>query len=531
MNLKDFKKLSIEEQNKIKNDLSYDLCILNMSSDDILAKYNICYSTFRHLKKIFNINRTKEQDYALKAQSNKKKQKETTKKMMETKLKRYGCSGYNNIEKIKKTNLEKYGVENVYSSKQIKEKKKESYLKHYGYDHPMKNPEFKQNYIENRLLKNNGFWNNNIAQIMSTKINKYGIGQFSIIEKIKNTKLERYGNPVYVNPEKCKETWNNKTKEEINNIANKRIKTNVQRYGIENTWLLSTHNSISKINYNFSDILNELNISHELEYRIKNRKYDIKINNILIEINPTYTHNSTYAPIFFKKDKNNKPLSKTYHLEKSQLAIENGFRCIHIWDWDNWDKIINLLLPKQKMYARKCELKEVSKKECDEFLNIYHLQNTCNGQKIRYGLYYNNELVQIMTFGKPRYNKNYEWELLRLCSHKDYIVVGGSQKLFKHFLKMQKPNNIISYCDNSKFSGDVYLSLGMIKVSNGAPTINWSKGIERITNNLLNQRGYDQLFKTNFGKGTSNRDLMIENGWREVYDCGQSVYEWKLNNK
>ena len=38
------------------------------------------------------------------------------------------------------------------------------------------------------------------------------------------------------------------------------------------------------------------------------------------------------------------------------------------------------------------------------------------------------------------------------------------------------------------------------------------------------QRGYDQLFGTSYGKGTSNRDLMIQNGWREVYDCGQITW-------
>ena len=25
-----------------------------------------------------------------------------------------------------------------------------------------------------------------------------------------------------------------------------------------------------------------------------------------------------------------------------------------------------------------------------------------------------------------------------------------------------------------------------------------------------------------------NRELMIEHGWKEVYDCGQKVFEYKL---
>mgnify|MGYP007037140579 CR=1 FL=1 len=65
-----------------------------------------------------------------------------------------------------------------------------------------------------------------------------------------------------------------------------------------------------------------------------------------------------------------------------------------------------------------------------------------------------------MTFGKPRYNKNYEYELIRYCSSKN--IVGGAEKLFNYFIKTYNPKSIISYCDWSKFNGDVYLKLGFI---------------------------------------------------------------------
>ena len=47
-----------------------------------------------------------------------------------------------------------------------------------------------------------------------------------------------------------------------------------------------------------------------------------------------------------------------------------------------------------------------------------------------------------------------------------------------------------------------------------------------ITDNLLRQRSYDQLFKTNYDKGTSNKELMLKNGFVEIYDCGQSTYRY-----
>ena len=52
----------------------------------------------------------------------------------------------------------------------------------------------------------------------------------------------------------------------------------------------------------------------------------------------------------------------------------------------------------------------------------------------------------------------------------------------------------------------------------------WSKGKEYITANLLRARGYDQLFGTQYGKGSSNEELMLKSGWLPVYDCGQYVY-------
>ena len=136
-----------------------------------------------------------------------------------------------------------------------------------------------------------------------------------------------------------------------------------------------------------------------------------------------------------------------------------------------------------------------------------------------------------MTFGKPRYNKHYEYELLRLCSHSDYIVVGGAERLFKHFVDAYKPNGIVSYCDASKFDGGVYTRLGFNFKSVSSPTKHWYniKSGQHITDNLLRQRGFDQLFNASYGKGTSNEELMVEHGFLPIYDCGQRGYVF-INN-
>jgi len=261
------------------------------------------------------------------------------------------------------------------------------------------------------------------------------------------------------------------------------------------------------------------NISYEREYVLSNKRFDFKVNNALIEINPYPTHNSTWG-IY------GTPLDPKYHFEKTKIAQKNGYRCIHVWDWDDIDKVIMNLSNKTTVYARVCDIKELSKKECDEFLNKYHYQNSCKGQKFIYGLYYNGLLIQVMTFGKPRYNMNFDYELLRLCTHPKYLVVGGSNRLFNHFIQQKTPRSIISYCDMSKFSGDVYKRLGFELLHENPPSKHWYNGKTHITNNLLKQRGFDQLFKTNYGKNISNKQLMLDHKFVEIYDCGQSTFMW-----
>ena len=71
-----------------------------------------------------------------------------------------------------------------------------------------------------------------------------------------------------------------------------------------------------------------------------------------------------------------------------------------------------------------------------------------------WGLYYNNELVSMMTFGNPRYTKKVQYELIRYCSSR--TIVGGANKLFNYFIQNYQPQSIVSYCDTSKFEGAVY---------------------------------------------------------------------------
>lgn len=302
------------------------------------------------------------------------------------------------------------------------------------------------------------------------------------------------------------------------------IKTNMERYGVPYACytpgcINSRNNLISHVNRDFGKQLANANVSYSFERRLDNRSYDICIEDqkTLIEIDPTFTHSSVYTGLY-------DPVAIDYHLKKSQLATEHGYRCVHVFDWDDWGKIVNMFVDKRSVYARKCKLYRINKAVGDKFLNDYHIQGACRGQLLYLGLVYDDELIQLMTFGKPRYDKKYDVELLRFVTRPDVRVIGGASKLFKFATQDYGLHNIISYCDVAKFTGDVYEKIGMKLERVTPPQEIWSKEEKYITANLLRSRGYDQLFHTSYGKGTSNEDLMLQNEWYPIYDCGQRVY-------
>lgn len=369
------------------------------------------------------------------------------------------------------TNAEKYGGKSPFCSEEVRNKSKETVLRKYGVDNVRKSDVVK----------------NKIKQTQSHRYGGVGFASESLMNKYKQAMLDKYGVKYGCLLPQCYESRNGK---------------------------------FSVPNNAFEKTLVENNINHTTEFILDTFRYDFKIDNVLVEINPSYSHNSTFGYKGYSSG-----IDKNYHCEKSKKAVENGYKCISVWDWDDVDKVVNLLKHRDVVYARKCSIKLIDNNLTKTFLNQHHLQGYVKSD-INLGLFYNDELVSVMTFGRPRYNKKYQYELLRYCSIKN--VVGGVEKLFKYFLKTYNPTSIISYCDLSKFTGDVYDKLGFerISLSIGKHWYNIKTG-KHITDNLLRQRGFDQLLGDQygrFGKGTSNEELMLKYGFVEIYDCGQASY-------
>lgn len=276
----------------------------------------------------------------------------------------------------------------------------------------------------------------------------------------------------------------------------------------------------------FVSELNSFGVESKVNETVDGVTYDVLVPQLgtVVNFDPTSTHNSYTAGV-----------ASDFHRSVTRKANKSGLSCIHVFDWDDVSKLALMLSPKKSVFARKCSIEKVDQSTANVFLGLYHLQGSARGQTACYGMYYDGKLVSVMTFGKPRYNKSYQWELIRLCYHPSYRVVGGSERMWKHFLSDERPRSVLSYCDSSKFTGSVYYKLGMTLKSEGLPSKHWYSESEterskHITNNFLLQHGYDQIFRTNFGKGTSNEKLITERGYLPIYDCGQMTFEWKSDS-
>ena len=452
---------------------------------------------------------------------NPSKSKEVYDKVRKTNLDRYGveCSAQSYVvkEKIKATNLKKYGVEYSFQAEAVKEKIKDTCIERYGVDNPSKSEVIKSKIVESNR-KNLGV--------------DYPMQSKDVLDKSRATSFEKYGTEYPNQSEIVKSKIDASTLEhygvnracKLDEFKQKIVDTNRERYGVDYTCLIYSgklKGNDSSYNRSFAELLDINNITYEREFLLQKYSYDFKVGNTLIEIDPTATHNTYFSPYGDNR------IDVNYHRDKTKLAKDNGYSVIHIFEWDDINKVMQLLKNRVTIYARKCEVRMVSEVDTGNYLDTYHLQGTCRGQKIRLGLYYNNQLVSLMTFGKSRFNKNCEYELLRYCA--SHNVVGGAEKLFKYFIDNYKPSSIVSYCDTSKFSGKVYDTLSFEFIKTNKPRKHWYSMKERrhITDGLLLSQGYDRLFKENHGKGTSNEELILARGYLPVYDCGQATYIWR----
>jgi transposase len=218
-----------------------------------------------------------------------------------------------------------------------------------------------------------------------------------------------------------------------------------------------------------------------------------------------------------------------YHKKKYQECKEKGFKLITIFESDDMDKIKKLLLKllgkTERIYARKTIIKQIKTKTAKDFHEKYHLHGFV-GASYHYGLYNNEELVMVGSFGKNRFSKKYEYECTRLTSG-DITVVGGVSKIFKHFVKNVNPKSIVTFADLRFGNGKSYLNCGFEEIGT-TPQNYWyfKKNIIKLFSRVKFQKHKLKDILENFDPDKTEYENMINNNWDRIWDCGNAKYIW-----
>lgn len=217
---------------------------------------------------------------------------------------------------------------------------------------------------------------------------------------------------------------------------------------------------------------------------------------------------------------------KTYHISKTDMCEEKGIDLIQIWSssWiskkEIWKSRIRAKfgIVAEKIAARKCTVREINVGEKNTFLDKNHLQGR-DKSNTKLGLFYNDELVSVMTFGKSRYNKNVDWELIRFATKLDTLIVGGFSKLLSNFRK-KNPGSIVSYADRMHSKGNVYEKNGFIVDRKNPANYHYFKGNET----LLHRQNFQKSKIAEPRDIRTEFEIMSSNGYKWVYDCGTITY-------
>ncbi len=412
---------------------------------------------------------------------------------------------------------EKYNVENISQLKEIKEKKANTFLEKYGVENPMQSSEVIEK--RNQLMKE-----------------KYGTTKRKYVN-VRNRKdfmdLESFLKNKNLTVTDLTKYFEVKRDKMIREIHEQKVPHLVKDFGVENSLKEKEFKVFIETNFpKIETIINDRTIlsGKELDFYFPEHK-------LAVEISPSRTHN---VDIGFAGTQG---VDKNYHLEKFLGCVNKNIELITIFDWHDWNKVLEMITHKlmgstTKIFARNTEYIEegyLNKKEFDMF-NDYHILNLPNNFKRKNSvskLIYNDEIVGLALWVK----KGNIAELKRMVFKPGHNVIGGPSKMLKNFIRNNKDiKYIYTFSDCDLGTGNVYKTIGFDLLEESKPQINYYHSYykKHIRHLSLVMQGADRLLK-NFpnyvpvGIGEnlpSNAEILRSYNFLTVYDCGYRKWEY-----
>lgn len=241
---------------------------------------------------------------------------------------------------------------------------------------------------------------------------------------------------------------------------------------------------------------------------------------LAIEVNGRYWHSEERGK------------TQNYHVDKTEKCLSKGVSLLHFWDdeIDNKFDIVCSMVNSRigntnPVYARGLTVKEIGF-SITKFLNENHLQGDSN-HSVAFGLFEGDELISAMTFAKPRFSAESEWEIIRFATKLNTRVIGGASKLFKAFIRTYSPNSVLTYADRRYSEGKVYEKLGFEFSHNSKPSYFYTNGGTNVSRYAAQKHKLSKLLGDKFKLELSESENMLAAGYNKVYDCGNKVFIWK----
>jgi len=264
------------------------------------------------------------------------------------------------------------------------------------------------------------------------------------------------------------------------------------------------------------DILDDIGIPYEKKKRgilSNNRELDFYIpsKQIAIEVDGIYWHSSAAGK------------TQHYHVDKTNQCEQLGIQLLHFWDQEVINKrplIASMIRAKigatDRFYARKCAVADVPTSVSVAFFNQNHMQGYTPAART-VGLYYNDKLVCAGSFSRPRFNKKFDWELIRFATVVDTTVVGGLSRIISNI-----EGTLLSYANRRWSSGAAYRACGFNCVGTTKPTYYYTRDFRTIESRMKYQKHL--LVRSGHDGSLTESQIMERLGYAKIWDCGQLVF-------
>ena len=459
--------------------------------------------------------------------------KEIEEKRKYTNLKIYGVNFASQNEdvknKIKETNLERYGKEHATQSEQIKEKTKNTNLKKWGVEYPILTKEIKdkarKTLLDNYGVEHPSYSNELLNKAKITKENKINFAKSQNLLTVSelSMKFNRHEKTILHAVERLNISVVHFNRDEHYYINESDLAILSDFFFKTEDWGTSYS---EKEMVDFIKSIYDGEIIENTKKIIPPKELDVYISNknLAIEFNGVHWHDENHV-------------DKNYHLTKTNMCNEKGIDLIHVFedDWLERKEIVKSMIAsrlgiyKEKIFARKCQIKEIEKDQAKIFFDENHLQGFAYGD-LYLGLMFNDELIQCICINKKGWHDG-NVELTRMATKLNIQVIGGFSKLMKHISDYIEYKSITSYVYKAWFNGKGYIESGFKIVKENNPSYSYVVNGRRVHKSHFRKDKIKKMFERGelkfYDSDKTEHENMIENKIYRIYDCGtmKVIYE------